>query len=172
MSTVKPNELGVSQKPAGDGRDAQWSDPTNADVLRQNVAVVQGTYAAVGRGDIPALLGLLTDDVEWTLQGPAVIPFARTRHGREAVAEFFAQVGETIEFLQFEPRDFVAQGDTVVVLGYERNLISPQVARSSKSGHMSTRSGTARSPGAGFLKTQRHTLPRSTQAKLYQGSIP
>src|SRR5215211_6293677 len=31
---------------------------------------------------------------------------------------------------------------------------------SSKSGHTSTRSGTARSPRGGFLKTQRHTLLR------------
>lgn len=101
------------------------SDATNVDVVQRNVDVVQGTYEAVGRGDIPALLDLLTDDVEWTLQGPSVIPFAGTRHGREAVAEFFSLVGETLEFLQFEPREFVAQGDKVVVLGYERNLIKP-----------------------------------------------
>ncbi len=101
------------------------SNPTNVDVVRHNVDVVQRTYEAVGRGDVPALLALLTDDVEWTLQGPAVIPFARTRRGHKAVAEFFSQVGETLEFLQFEPRTFVAQGDTVVVLGYEHNRIKP-----------------------------------------------
>ncbi len=100
-------------------------DATHVDVVPQNVNVVQRTYEAVGRGDIPALLDLLTDDVEWTLQGPSVIPFAGTRHGREAVAEFFSLVEETLEFLQFEPREFVAQGDKVVVLGYEHNLIKP-----------------------------------------------
>jgi ketosteroid isomerase-like protein len=101
--TARPNELGA----------------------RTNVDVVQETYEAVGRGDIPALLDLLTDDVEWTLQGPSVIPFAGTRRGREGVAEFFSLVGENLEFEQFEPREFVAQGDTVVVLGFERNLIKP-----------------------------------------------
>ncbi len=99
------------------------SDLTNEDVVRQNVAVVRRTYAAVGRGDIPAVLDVLTDDVEWTLQGPSVLPFAGPRHGRAAVGEFFSAVGETLEFQQFEPREFVAQGDTVVVLGYERNRI-------------------------------------------------
>jgi uncharacterized protein len=54
-----------------------------------------------------------------------VIPFAGTRRGREGVAQFFSLVGETLEFQQFEPREFVGQGDTVVVLGYERNLIKP-----------------------------------------------
>ncbi len=90
-----------------------------------NLGVVQQIYAAVGSGDIPALLSLLTDDVEWTLQGPSLIPWAGTRRGREGVAEFFSLLGETLEFEQFEPREFVAQGDTVVVLGYERSLVKP-----------------------------------------------
>lgn len=95
------------------------SDRTNnSDIIRQ-------TYTAVGRGDIPAVLDLLTEDVEWTFQGPTTIPFAGSRRGREGVAEFFTLVGETIDFEQFEPRDFVAHGDTVVVLGYERNRIKP-----------------------------------------------
>jgi uncharacterized protein len=93
--------------------------------VRTNVAVVQETYEAVGRGDIPALLDLLADDVEWTFQGPSVIPFAGTRRGREGVAEFFSLVGGNLEFERFEPREFVAQGDTVVVLGFERSLVKP-----------------------------------------------
>ena len=92
---------------------------------RTNVEVVQETYEAVGRGDIPALLDVLTDDVEWTFQGPSVIPFAGTRRGREGVAEFFSLVGRNLEFERFEPREFVAQGDTVVVLGFERSRIKP-----------------------------------------------
>ena len=101
--TAQPNEIGV----------------------RTNVEVVQETYEAVGRGDISALLDLLTDDVEWTFQGPSVIPFAGTRRGREGVAEFFSLVGGNLEFERFEPREFVAQGDTVVVLGFERSLVKP-----------------------------------------------
>jgi uncharacterized protein len=92
---------------------------------RTNVDVVREAYESVGRGDIPALLDLLTDDVEWTLQGPSVIPFAGTRRGREGIIEFFSLLGETVEFQEFEPREFVAQDDTVVVLGFERNLIKP-----------------------------------------------
>ena len=90
-----------------------------------NLDVVQQTYAAVGRGDIPALLELLSDDVEWTLQGPSAIPWAGTHPGREGVGGFFSLLGENLEFEQFEPREFVWQGDTVVVLGYERSLVKP-----------------------------------------------
>jgi ketosteroid isomerase-like protein len=38
--------------------------------VAQNVDVVQQGYEAFGRGDIPALLESLTDDVEWILQAP------------------------------------------------------------------------------------------------------
>jgi len=89
---------------------------------RTNVAVVQQAYEAFGRGDIPAVLEALTDDVEWSFQGPPVIPVAGTHRGREGVAEFFSVLGETLEFEQFEPREFLAQGDTVVVVGYERSV--------------------------------------------------
>ena len=92
---------------------------------RTKVGVVQQGYEAVGRGDIPAVLDLLTEDVEWTLQGPSVIPFAGTFRGREGIVEFYSLVGETLEFEQFEPHKFVGQGDTVVVVGYERSLAKP-----------------------------------------------
>jgi uncharacterized protein len=100
------------------------SEKTNVEVA-QNVDVVQQGYEAFGRGDIPAVLELLTDDVVWTEQGPSVIPFAGTFRGREGIAEFFTLLDETLEFEQFEPRKFVGQGDTVVVVGYERSLAKP-----------------------------------------------
>ena len=86
------------------------SEKMNVEVA-QNVDVVQQGYEAFGRGDIPAVLELLTDDVEWTEQGPSVIPFAGTFRGREGIAEFFTLLDETLEFEQFEPRKFVGQGD-------------------------------------------------------------
>jgi len=101
------------------------AQPNEQPGVRTNAEVVQETYEAVGRGDVPALLDLLTDDVEWTFQGPSAIPFAGTRRGREGVAEFFSLVGGNLEFERFEPREFIAQGDTVVVLGFERSLIKP-----------------------------------------------
>ena len=82
------------------------SEQTNMDV-HTNVAVVQQAYEAFIHGDIPAVLESLTEDVEWTMQGPSVIPFAGTFRGREGIAEFFTLLDETIEFEQFEPREFV-----------------------------------------------------------------
>ena len=52
----------------------------------QNTQWVQDAYAVFQRGDIPALLNLLTDDVSWFVPGPKdVIPFLGQRRGRDQV---------------------------------------------------------------------------------------
>ena len=87
-----------------------------------NTKVVQDAYAAFGRGDIQALLGYMTDDIHWrpVIGTAAYVPFAGECSGKPAVAEFFRQVAATEEFEQFEPREFVAQGNTVVAIGHYR----------------------------------------------------
>jgi len=84
-----------------------------------NTAVVQGLYAAFMRGDVPFILNSIADKVEWHHHGPIdVIPWAKSRHTRDEVAEFFTELDKLVTFEQFEPRTYVAQGDTVVALGY------------------------------------------------------
>ena len=86
---------------------------------QQNTEIVRQGYAAFGRGDIPALLDLVDDDVEWeSVIGAAPhVPMAGKRYGKQAVAEFFRILSQTVEFSRFEPREFIAQGDQVVILG-------------------------------------------------------
>jgi len=87
---------------------------------QENTKIVQSAFAAFGRGDIPALLGLLTNDVDWhgvIGVGPKV-PQRGPRKGTNEVATFFQQVGSSVNFEHFEPKHFVAEGDTVVALGY------------------------------------------------------
>lgn len=85
-----------------------------------NVQIVQEMYAAFGRGDIQSVLDHLTEDVTWASPESAQVPFAGTFRGREQVARFFDLLGSELEIEQFEPREFIAQGDKVVVLGYSR----------------------------------------------------
>jgi hypothetical protein len=87
---------------------------------QQNLQTVQQTCAAFVRGDIQAILGNVAPDVEWVFPGPKQVPFAGTFRGPEQVAQLFALVGENLEFEQYEPREFIAQGDKVVVLGQDR----------------------------------------------------
>lgn len=99
---------------------------------QDNTRVVQDAYAAFGRGDIASLIALMSPDVDWeSVIGVASnVPMRGRRSGPAAVTNFFAQVAENVEFHQFEPREFVADRDKVVVLGYYR--------------------GTARKTGRGF----------------------
>jgi ketosteroid isomerase-like protein len=92
-----------------------------------NTQVIKDAYAAFGRGDANAILGMLDDGVEWqAVKGTeGVVPTAGLRRGRAEVGEFFSQVRDSIDFHQFEPRQFVAQGDTVVALGYYSGTAKP-----------------------------------------------
>lgn len=86
----------------------------------RNTTVVQEAYAAFSRGDIQTLLSTCADDIVWNgVYGTAAhVPTSGERRGKAAVAEFFKQVAENINFLQFEPKEFIATGDTVVALGH------------------------------------------------------
>lgn len=84
----------------------------------QNIAIVQAAYNHFKTGNIPGLIETLADDVEWQLPEIEGVPFSGKRTGKDAVAEFFASVGANQDSLQFEPREFVAQGDKVVSLGH------------------------------------------------------
>ena len=87
-----------------------------------NTKTVQDAYAAFLRGDVTTLLGLLTDDVMWepVLGTGSHVPFSARRQGKPAVAEFFTQVAASEDFTQFEPREYIAQGDAVVAVGHYR----------------------------------------------------
>jgi len=86
----------------------------------QNTKVVQDAYAAFGRGDIPGVIANLADDVVWNgvYGAGAHVPTSGERRGKAAVAEFFGQVAANVNFLKFEPKEFVATGDKVVALGH------------------------------------------------------
>jgi uncharacterized protein len=86
----------------------------------QNKAIVQQAYESFKSGDIQALLGLLSDDVQWQLAEMENVPFAGKRSGREEVAQFFATLAEDQDVLQFDPREFIAEGEKVVALGSYR----------------------------------------------------
>jgi uncharacterized protein len=85
-----------------------------------NLEVVKEAYAAFGRGDITALLAGVDPNPDWEFAGPKDISWAGSFHDYDGVKKFFAAIAGDAEFDAFEPQTFVAQGDRVVVLGFER----------------------------------------------------
>ena len=91
---------------------------------QESLQVVKEGYAAFGRGDMQGLLGLMAEDVEWIAPGPG-LPLAGTYRGRDGVATFFQKLTADTEILEFQPREFVADGNRVLVVGWERVKIKP-----------------------------------------------
>jgi ketosteroid isomerase-like protein len=85
----------------------------------ESLRVVKDVYAALGRGDIQGLLGMLSDDVEWYIPGEG-LPLSGTYRGRDGVGQFLQRHAQDIEILAFEPREFLAQAEQVAVIGWER----------------------------------------------------
>lgn len=81
-----------------------------------NTERIQGVYTAFGHGDMPAFFDALAEDVEWVISYPADIPNGGAFHGKAGVQKWLGLTMENVEFRALEPREFIAQGDKVVVL--------------------------------------------------------
>jgi ketosteroid isomerase-like protein/plastocyanin len=84
-----------------------------------NLKIVQDFFSAFGKGDIPGVLNTLSEDVDWFIPGPATIPYAGQRKGKEEVGKFFVAFSDAVEVKTFEPREFITQKDKLVVIGHE-----------------------------------------------------
>ena len=83
--------------------------------------IVDRAYEAFGRGDVPAILNLIADEVDWEFVGSASLPYGGRRRNKKEVADFFAAVQRADDIHAFEPREFIEAGEHVTVLGWERS---------------------------------------------------
>jgi ketosteroid isomerase-like protein len=84
----------------------------------QNVALVRSIYEAFGRGDIPAVLGAMSPDMEW--REAENFPYAdgNPYRGHEALLNgVFVRLAGEWDGYSALPEEFLDAGDTVVVLG-------------------------------------------------------
>ena len=89
--------------------------------IEKNVQTVKNFLAALGGRDKQALLALVAEDLEWIIPGEDW-PLAGTRHGHAGLADLLETASKSIE-TSTEPREFVAQGDRVLVIGSARGRI-------------------------------------------------
>ncbi len=76
----------------------------------------RAAYQAFGKGDIPAVLAVLADDIRWIEAEGG--PYGGTYVGPQAVLEqVFMKLGGEWDGLSAIPAEFIANGDTVVALG-------------------------------------------------------
>ncbi len=91
------------------------------------VRLVKQLFSAFEQGDLKTVLEMLTDDVDW--QSPATrtkhehLSWATPRHGLEQVSQFFKEFNEKVKTESFEDLAFTAQGDRVIVEGWNRGVV-------------------------------------------------
>ena len=96
-------------------------EPESTMSIEANVQTVKDFFAAIGRGDRKGLLALAAEDIEWIIPGEDW-PLAGTRRGHAGLADLLETASKSIE-TSTEPREFIAQGDRVLVVGFARGTI-------------------------------------------------
>jgi hypothetical protein len=80
-----------------------------------NLETLKALYGAFAKGDVPAVLGMMDEKIEW--REPASLPF-EDQIGPGAVAEnIFGPVVQQIADFSVTPEEYLGDGDTIVALG-------------------------------------------------------
>ena len=88
--------------------------------------VVAGMYEAFGKGDLETVFGVIGEDIVWHLPGPErVLPYAGTRHGRNDALAYLQRIVQSLEFLEFQVDQLIAEGEHVVTLGRSKVRARP-----------------------------------------------
>ena len=89
-------------------------------------ATVQQIYQAFGRGDIPAIIETLAEDVEWEHDAlDHGIPWLVPGRGKSHVLSFFGVVQKELDISQFDVRSILAgENQVVAVIAIEATVRS------------------------------------------------
>ena len=85
--------------------------------IQENIQTVKDFFAAMGGGNKQDLLALVADDFEWVVPGEDW-PLAGTHRGHAGLTDVLQKASEEMEISTSERREFVAQGDRVLVVGF------------------------------------------------------
>ena len=88
-------------------------DPT----MNTAIDIVHGFYDALGRGDVPGVLGRLHNRLEWT-EAERFPYYSGTWHSpQEVLDKLLVPITRDWDGFSAKPHDFIADGDRVVALG-------------------------------------------------------
>jgi hypothetical protein len=89
----------------------------------QNIAIVQNAFADFLKGNISGIMDACTNDISWNSYDNPAIPYATSYHGKEGVGEFFASLSGSIDYTDFQTKEFFADSDRVFVKGYHKATV-------------------------------------------------
>lgn len=91
----------------------------------ENTKIVKELYKAFGNHDIDKVLSMLSPDVVWQEPNSPLNPCGGTRYGHAGFLEWLNIGRQAEDILVLEPKQYIAQNDTVVVIGFTKCLAKP-----------------------------------------------
>ena len=84
--------------------------------------VIEEMFSAFSSGDVEKFVATVSEDTVWIYHGTQIIP-AGTFEKKEGVRTFFTNIMERTEIINFEPQQYIVEGNMVVVLGREHQKV-------------------------------------------------
>ena len=84
--------------------------------------VIEEMFSAFSSGDVEKFVATVSEDTVWVYHGTQIIP-AGTFDKKEGVRTFFTNILERTEIINFEPQQYIVEGNMVVVLGQEHQKV-------------------------------------------------
>src|SRR3954453_22690513 len=100
--------------------------------MSDNSDLIKSAYSSFAQGDVPAVIGLLSERVEWDVTsvlpqagswrgggggGEVFLALAGSGRGRDGAGQFFEQLGSQWADLTLEVEQMVSEADEVVGIG-------------------------------------------------------
>ena len=86
-----------------------------------NANVIRQAYESFAEGNIPAVIDILADDVDWSV--PDLVPQGGSFTGKEGATKFFHHLGELYEELGLDIGDLVDGDSTVAGVGVAKGRL-------------------------------------------------
>lgn len=90
--------------------------------IERNLRTVRAFFAAAFSGDREGMLALVAEDIEWIIPGEGW-PLAGVHRGHSGLTDLLRIEAETLEMSISEPREFISQGDRVLVVGFAQGKV-------------------------------------------------
>jgi uncharacterized protein len=89
--------------------------------MSENADFVRSAYEAFERGDVPAVIGMVGERVDWDVT--TVLPHGGSFRGPQGAGEFFEGLGEKWADFTVEVEEVIDGGDNVAVIGRAAGLL-------------------------------------------------
>lgn len=93
------------------------------EIKNNPVATVQRMFDAFKAGNMNALLDTIHPESRWTYVGANPQLSKAVFVGKEDVKKFFDGILKNLSIAEFNPKEFITQDDTVVVIGNESGTV-------------------------------------------------